>query len=152
MTFGTRLAELRRDKGFKTRTAFAEELGIPSTTLRNYEEDSREPGHTFIKKIAEYFDVSSDYLLCLTDVPEPQKTFELVRSEKVLVEKYRALDEHGKKIVDMVLDEEHSRMMQAEQSEKAEADYLLPIAAHKHEGATPEELAEDVDMVENDKI
>lgn len=66
MTFGERLTELRKEHGYSTRNEFADKLGIPSTTLRNYETDVREPGHTFLKQISEFFNVSVDYLLCLT--------------------------------------------------------------------------------------
>ena len=63
MTFGERLTELRIENGYNKRNEFAEKLGIPSTTLRNYETDAREPGHTFLKQISEFFNVSVDYLL-----------------------------------------------------------------------------------------
>ena len=51
MTFGERLTELRISAGYTKRNEFADKLGIPSTTLRNYETDVREPGHTFLKQI-----------------------------------------------------------------------------------------------------
>ena len=51
MTFGHRLTQLREDRGYHTRKSFAEKLGIPETTLRNYETDAREPGHTFVLKM-----------------------------------------------------------------------------------------------------
>lgn len=46
MTFGERLSELAEENGFSTRKQLADELGIPSTTLRNYEKGSREPEHS----------------------------------------------------------------------------------------------------------
>mgnify|MGYP002225588370 CR=1 FL=1 len=49
--------------------------GIPSTTLRNYETDVREPGHTFLKQISEFFNVSVDYLLGLTNEKEILNSF-----------------------------------------------------------------------------
>ena len=52
MTFGERLTELRTSAGYTKRNEFADKLGIPSTTLRNYETDVREPGHTFLKQIS----------------------------------------------------------------------------------------------------
>ena len=36
MTFGERLTELRTSAGYTKRNEFADKLGIPSTTLRNY--------------------------------------------------------------------------------------------------------------------
>lgn len=75
MTFGERLTELRTSAGYTKRNEFADKLGIPSTTLRNYETDVREPGHTFLKQISEFFNVSVDYLLGLTNEKENFKFF-----------------------------------------------------------------------------
>lgn len=63
---GNRIAELRKEKGF-SRVQFAQQIGIPFTTLRNYETGVREPGHSFIVQMAKEFNVSTDYLLGLTD-------------------------------------------------------------------------------------
>ncbi len=132
MTFGERLTQLRKEHGYSTRNEFADKLGIPSTTLRNYETDAREPGHTFLKQISEFFNVSVDYLLCLTDDKEVLKSFRLRESEQAMVEKYRNLDNHGKELVDLVLEEEHDRCI-ASINEKPAAlriyTYMQKIAA-----------------------
>lgn len=109
MTFGERLTQLRKESGYNTRNKFADKLGIPSTTLRNYETDVREPGHTFLKQISELFNVSVDYLLCLTDEKEILNSFRLRSNEHTLIKKYRDLDNHGKEIVDIILDKEWDR-------------------------------------------
>ena len=109
LTFGERLTELRKEHGYATRNEFADKLGIPSTTLRNYETDGREPGHTFLKQISELFNVSVDYLLCLTDEKEVLNTFRLHSSEQNMIEKYRDLDPYGKEIVDTILEKECKR-------------------------------------------
>ena len=109
MTFGQRLAELRKERGYSTRNEFAKTLGIPSTTLRNYETDVREPGHTFIKEISEFFNVSADYLLCLTEDKEILRSLKLKDDEAKFIQNYRSLDDHGREMVDMVLDKEYER-------------------------------------------
>jgi len=109
LTFGERLTQLRKEHGYSTRNEFAEKLGIPSTTLRNYETDVREPGHTFLKQISEMFNVSVDYLLCLTDEKEVLNTFRLRVFEQNMIEKYRILDNHGKEMVDFTLQKEYER-------------------------------------------
>lgn len=132
MTFGERLTQLRKEHGYSTRNEFADKLGIPSTTLRNYETDVREPGHTFLKQISEFFNVSVDYLLCLTDDKEVLKSFRLRESEQTMVEKYRNLDNYGKDLVDLVLEKEHDRCI-ASISERPAAlriyTYMQKIAA-----------------------
>lgn len=66
MTFGERLSELRKEIGY-SRVDFAEKIGVPQTTLRNYELGVREPGHEFVVAMAKEFSVSTDYLLGLSD-------------------------------------------------------------------------------------
>lgn len=46
----------------------AEEIGIPSGSLSKYQNDNAEPGIENFTKIAKYFNVSTDFLLGLTDV------------------------------------------------------------------------------------
>lgn len=110
MTFGDRLTQLRKEKGYKTRKEFSEILNIPETTLRNYETDVREPGHTFLKQMSDFFNVSSDYLLGLTTEREKYSTHQLKSSEFEHIEKYRSLDPYGKETVSYILDRECERV------------------------------------------
>ena len=116
MSFGERLTQLRKENGYSTRSEFAEKIGIPSTTLRNYETDVREPGHTFLKQISEFFNVSVDYLLCLTDDKEVLNSFRLKTSEYECIKKYRKLDEYGKDLVDTVLSKEYDRCVKKQKT------------------------------------
>ena len=72
MSIGSRLVELRTQKGL-TRVQMAEELHIPMTTLRNYEIDTREPGHKFLIEASKYFNVSIDYILENEKAPAPEE-------------------------------------------------------------------------------
>ena len=71
MSLGSNLVALRKKAGL-TRVQLAEEMNIPSTTLRNYEQDDREPGHKFLVEIAKRFDVTVDYLLDNEKAPETE--------------------------------------------------------------------------------
>lgn len=109
MEFHERLVELRKERGF-TREDFAEYLGISKYTLRNYELGKTEPGHVFLKYLASVFKVSVDYLLCATDDRTPyNKTPVYSKQEIEHIKKYSVLDEHGKEMVDIVLDKEYDR-------------------------------------------
>jgi len=57
-----RLRELRIKKKL-TQDEFAKILGIARTTYSGYENGSREPDYNTLVKIADYFGVSTDYLL-----------------------------------------------------------------------------------------
>ena len=62
MSFGTSLIRIREARNI-SRKDFAEQLGIPYTTLRNYETDQREPGHKMLIKMATLLSVSVDELV-----------------------------------------------------------------------------------------
>ena len=119
MTFGNRISQLREEQGFHTRKSFAEKIGIPETTLRNYETDVREPGHTFLKQMSDFFKVSTDYLLGITEEKERCSTHQLKSSEFEHINKYRCLDPHGKDMVDTVLNKEHERCQMVNQKQKS---------------------------------
>lgn len=61
---GKKIIDLRKSKGY-TRDDLAKKIGMSPNTLRNYENGLREPGHQFIKEIANHFGVTSDFLLGL---------------------------------------------------------------------------------------
>ncbi|WP_302163751.1 helix-turn-helix domain-containing protein [[Ruminococcus] torques] len=108
MNFGERLIKVRKEHGY-TREALAQSLKISKYTLRNYELGATEPGHTFLKQISDFFHVSIDYLMGLTDEPEILETFSLNASEQTIIKKYRDLDEHGREMVDFTLNKEYER-------------------------------------------
>ncbi|MEW4231644.1 helix-turn-helix domain-containing protein [Priestia megaterium] len=58
---GARIRELRKRKNMTLRE-LASELGIPFTTLGNYERGDRSPDFATVLEIAKYFGVSMDYL------------------------------------------------------------------------------------------
>lgn len=68
--FGKRLASLRKQKGL-TQYELADALGFSRGQIANYEQGSREPDFETLQKIARFFQVSTDYLLGLTDAPTP---------------------------------------------------------------------------------
>lgn len=63
--FLTRLKELR---GAKSQVETAHEIGITAQTLGRYEKGERKPDIEVLKMLAEYYQVSTDYLLGLSDV------------------------------------------------------------------------------------
>jgi len=65
--FSKRLIQLRKQKGF-TQQQFADLLGISCSALSYYEADKRTINIELLAKIADFFNVSTDYLLGRTDV------------------------------------------------------------------------------------
>lgn len=65
-----RLKELRLCKKL-TQEQLGKFIGVSQRTISHYESGLREPGINEIKQYAKYFNVSADYIICLTDNPEP---------------------------------------------------------------------------------
>lgn len=57
-----RIKDLRESIGMQQKE-LALELGIPSNTLSQYENEKREPSIELLKKVAKYFNVSTDYIV-----------------------------------------------------------------------------------------
>ena len=72
--FSKRLADLRKKRGL-SQYELAKRLGCTRGQIGNYEQGTREPDHEMLTKIANFFDVSVDYLLGRTDnsIPEDIK-------------------------------------------------------------------------------
>lgn len=60
------ISELRKEKGLSQKEAAAK-LGISQALLSHYEKGIRECGQSFLIKIADFYDVSCDYLLGRTN-------------------------------------------------------------------------------------
>lgn len=62
MDMGDRIAELRSN-AHMSQFQLAKVLGIGTSTLGMYETNKRKPSPKVLKRIADYFNVSTDYLL-----------------------------------------------------------------------------------------
>ena len=67
MIFNDRLKELREERKF-TQEELAQELEIPSRSYRRLEADGSKTHYDTLLKIADYYDVSVDWLMGRTDV------------------------------------------------------------------------------------
>ena len=61
-----KLKQLRQENGVKQEEV-AKAIGITKSAYSNYEQGIREPSFQILTKLCKYFDVSSDYLLGLSD-------------------------------------------------------------------------------------
>ena len=65
-SFSQTMSELRRARGLSQRKAAAD-LKISQALLSHYENGAREPGLSFVCRACEYYGVSADYMLGLSD-------------------------------------------------------------------------------------
>lgn len=68
MSFSERLVSLRKSKQI-TQKQLAEELGISEIAVQNYESQRRKPAFDVLIALADYFEVSLDYLVGRSDNP-----------------------------------------------------------------------------------
>lgn len=89
ITIGRRIRMLRKEEHIPQKE-LAVILNISPTTLSMYESDSRIPSDDIKKKIANYFDVSLDYLMGISDVKASAtdtQNSHLIKKEKLNISK-----------------------------------------------------------------
>ena len=67
--FSDRLKQLRTSRPALTQAKFAELLGVSQQAVGLWERGKNMPSHDLVVQIANYFNVSTDYMMCLTDNP-----------------------------------------------------------------------------------
>lgn len=100
-----RLRELREKKQV-SQDDVSKFLGVERTTYTSYESGRSRPVRV-LNKLAEYYNVSIDYLLGLADLPLPKEVNinTLSDMEKQLIFNFRSLNNKGKeKIIQYVAD------------------------------------------------
>ncbi|WP_432408530.1 helix-turn-helix domain-containing protein [Wukongibacter sp. M2B1] len=86
-----RIAMLRKEKGL-SQSEFAEVFQVTQQTISAYEKGKRDPDSNTLRKMADYFDVSIDYLLCRTNDRNPSKqTYSKEELTPLVPEEYREL-------------------------------------------------------------
>ena len=66
------LRKLRKEKGY-TQIAVQMKTGIEQALISKYEQGERIPPTETLIRLADFYDVSIDYILCRTNVPEINK-------------------------------------------------------------------------------
>lgn len=64
--FGTRLKELRKENNL-TQTELGKKINVSASTIGMYERENRKPTPETLNQIADYFEVTVDYLLGRTN-------------------------------------------------------------------------------------
>lgn len=95
-----RLKELRENKHL-TQAQLSKFLNISASTIGMYEQGRRFPDEILLKNIAQFFNVSLDYLLGLTDIPYTVDDYiaKQKKADKQPVDNQYSTDE--RKIIDM---------------------------------------------------
>ena len=87
--------------------ALAEAVGVSQQSINKYENHNIEPDIETLKRIADYFDTSIDYLVGHTQINrkiEEVSPYDLTTEESQHMDKYRKLDVQQRRCVNMVID------------------------------------------------
>lgn len=91
MTFEGKLKDLRIAKGL-TQQELAENLSLARVTYAQYELGKREPSIETLRKLATYFNVTTDFLLDMPQSNKPVNVEELVKTHRVTYRRKRLSD------------------------------------------------------------
>jgi len=86
-----------------TQTQFAEAIGTSQKNISRWELGETEPSVYYLKKIAEFFNISIDYVLGLEDeagrIVYQTANSTVTPDERKIVKAYRALSPSGKQMI-----------------------------------------------------
>lgn len=86
------LKTLRKTRGYTSAKDFCKAIGISFSTYQNYESGSRVPTVEMLVKIADFYGVTTDFLLGREPVPDPFADLNLNKeSEEDVINKYMSL-------------------------------------------------------------
>lgn len=89
--FSEVLKELRESRKL-TQSDLAKELGLKRQSISNYENNGRQPDFDILNKIADYFDVTTDYLTGRTNFKQPGMKSYFTQEEKVIIQNSSPMD------------------------------------------------------------
>ncbi|AOT71503.1 helix-turn-helix domain-containing protein [Geosporobacter ferrireducens] len=94
MNFGLRFKQLRKEKNL-TQAEIANIFSLGESTISFYESNKRTPDYALLQKIADFFDVTTDYLLGRSEIKNPYGRDASAVMETNLGSKYYLLDKSG---------------------------------------------------------
>ena len=128
MAFKDRLREAREAKGL-TQQELANIVGVSKSAIANYETGVSAAKEQVLIKLFSALDVTPNYLW-QDEMEDVKSSFVCSYHERVIIQKYRNLDDHGKRMVDIVIKAETERMEQEQQEDVLQIDLFdLPASA-----------------------
>lgn len=146
LTFGEKIKEARKVQRL-TQKQLADAIGAKHNSISDWENDKNKPDPDTIELLCGVLKITPNYLLKTSEDDFSPK-------EKLIIKKYRDLDQHGKKMVDFTLNEEWERsreiMKEGEHKNKITefSKELIPDAAHADESLT--EITDEMIQKEDD--
>ena len=157
MSIGSRIKELRIKRGL-TQEELARQIGVTKGAVANYENEISSPKIELMYKLFDVLQCDANYLHQDDMKSNVYKDSSTPEEFENIIKKYRALDDHGKDMVDTVLSKEYERVMHLQQAAvsapAAETvsfpSHLVVNAAHADKSSTAEDRQSDDDMMMDD--
>ena len=96
---------LRQEYGI-SQQRLAEAIGVSQPSINKYENHNIEPELEVLKRMADYFNTSIDFIVGYTDIRrkiEHTDVFHLNRFEAGVLTRFRSLDDKEKQCIDMTI-------------------------------------------------
>lgn len=96
---------LRQEYGI-SQQRLAEAIGVSQPSINKYENHNIEPEIEILKRMADYFNTSIDFIVGHTDIRrriEHTDVFHLNKFETEVITRFRSLDEEEKQCIDMTI-------------------------------------------------
>lgn len=119
----TNIKQLRKARGF-TQAQLANLIDVSESMVSQYESGKKYPSYETLLKLGEAFDVP------ISDIVDERKAFDFTLSaiEKEIIQKYRVLDDHGKKLIYLILESESERFTgKAKVEEPEKKTKIIPL-------------------------
>lgn len=123
MTIGNVIVDLRKEQNI-SQQKLAKAIGVSQSTIAQIEKNRNEATSSTIRKLANFFSVSADYLLGLEDdfgtptaAPISEASY-YSEEEKKLVEDFRVLNSAGKKLVKQTVETLRATSAQSDQKKR----------------------------------
>lgn len=148
---GDVLKKLRTEKDL-TSDELCKKIGIKGGSYRNYERNDRKPDYDTLCKLADFYGVTTDYLLGRPGAKPPESPIDefaraerLKELEKIIIKEYLTLDDSER---EAVLDFIRNCIKKEEERKNAQRTYIVQCAAREDPTApvvkTMEVTAEEV--------
>ena len=138
-----KLRQLRKEKAL-SQAEMANILNVHQTAVSQWEQGRTTPDMQTLIKIADYFQVTVDYLLGQKNGVDDHSYKALTNIENELIKKYRLLDQHGQKAVNSVLDVEFERCSKASSPSNL---VEIPYVARSGERGTVTKTQQEIDEI-----
>lgn len=136
-----------RKKSKKTQKEVAEGIGIGQGTYKNYETGAREPNGETLVAIANYLDVTTDYLLGRPTAQPPADTLEQLFSEQSfsaleeeLLRKYMELPHEARQAVVQFINDATAKALQRKSATAPQKLLVMKRSLHKVSAGTGYDL------------